>query len=97
MDELRALDLPGKAVVLIESVVGRVDDLIALFMLHEHPAVVIVDSDDALLDPTAALRRAVNGEVAALGMSADADGPIAILPRDARDIFDRLLLRRDFL
>ena len=60
-------------------------------------AVVIVDSDDALLDITDALRRAVNGEVAALGMAADADGPIAILPRDARDIFDRLLLRRNFL
>ena len=86
--------------MLVKAVIGRMHDLIALFMLHQHAddgrlrqdrmdaacdalvarrladvpgeagAVVIMDGDDTLLDLAAALRRAVNGEVAALGVSA---------------------------
>mgnify|MGYP000632916557 CR=1 FL=1 len=63
----------------------------------EAGAVVIMDGDDTLLDLAAALGRAVNGEVATLGVPADTDGLVAVLPRDARDVFDRLLLRGDLL
>ena len=113
--------------MLVKAVIGRMHDLIALFMLHQHAddrrlrqdgmdaacdalvarrladvpgeagAVVIMDGDDTLLDLAAAFGRAVNGEVAALGVPADTDGLVAVLPRDARDVFDRLLLRGDLL
>ena len=109
MDKLRTQHLPGKPVMLVKAVIGRMHDLIALFMLHQHAddrrlrqdgmdaacdalvarcladvpgeagAVVIMDGDDTLLDLAAALGRAVNGEVAALGVAAEQE-----LPRKAQ-------------
>ena len=37
MDELRTLDLPRKPIVLINPLIGRIYDLIMLFMLKQHP------------------------------------------------------------
>ena len=127
MDEMIAHDLPGKAVVLIEPVVGRMHDLIVFFMLHEHAddrrlrqhrvdtacnalvsrrladvpgkagTVIVMDGNNALLDRTVALDGAVNGKVAALGVSSDADRLVRVLARHTRNIRNGLLLRGDLL